>query len=247
MKRLSLFFALLFVVSACSGCATYKKWFYYDRLVRDHRVLQSKVSQDRMAADRVIYDLRMQLVEKERLLSDITQTTTQFSSFQNATNQNFDSLKVAQQRLQDSLQQELHDSQAKLEMTDRGLVVTFLAEILFDSGQAMVRTEALMTIDKVAQVINKQALGSNVAIEGHTDTDPIISSHWESNWELSVARALAVLHSFVDDARVAPNRLSAVGYGEYRPVASNATKQGKAQNRRVEIVILPELARQQFA
>lgn len=134
---------------------------------------------------------------------------------------------------------ELAEYKAKLEMTERGLVITFLAEIFFDSGKDVLKSQGKEALEKVAKVLNSDVPDSRVAIEGHTDTDPIRHSGWTSNWELSSARALAVLHYFVDDGKVAPERLSAVAYGEYHPVVSNATIEGKQKNRRVEIVILP--------
>ena len=79
-------------------------------------------------------------------------------------------------------------------------------------------------------------------IEGHTDNQPIKYSGWKSNWELSAHRALSVLHH-LKDTGIAPERLSAIGYGEYRPVASNQSTQGQQLNRRVEIVILPRLVK----
>ncbi|PIP18961.1 MAG: hypothetical protein COX41_05460, partial [Candidatus Omnitrophica bacterium CG23_combo_of_CG06-09_8_20_14_all_41_10] len=93
--------------------------------------------------------------------------------------------------------------------------------------------------DKVAEVLNRDVPDSQVAVEGHTDNDPIKYSGWKSNWELSSGRALAVLHYLVDECKVEPQRLSANGYGEYHPVAPNDTPQNKQKNRRVEIVILP--------
>jgi len=138
-----------------------------------------------------------------------------------------------------NLKDELANYKAKLEMTERGLVITFLAEVFFDSGKDTLRPQGKVSLEKVAQVINKDVPDSRVAIEGHTDSDPIKYSGWKSNWELSSARALAVLHYFVDEGAVKPERLSAVAYGEYQPVASNDTKEGKQENRRVEIVILP--------
>ncbi|MBI4226988.1 MAG: flagellar motor protein MotB, partial [Candidatus Omnitrophica bacterium] len=80
-------------------------------------------------------------------------------------------------------------------------------------------------------------------IEGHTDNEPIKASGWKSNWELSTARATSVLHYLVDNKGVSPERVSAIGYGEYRPVISNATAEGRQQNRRVEVVVLPQAAR----
>jgi chemotaxis protein MotB len=83
-----------------------------------------------------------------------------------------------------------------------------------------------------------------VGIEGHTDNDPIKKSGWKSNWELSTARALSVLH-YLSEQSVNEPRLSAIGYGEYRPVASNDIKDGRQKNRRVEIVILPKIEKTQ--
>ena len=125
-------------------------------------------------------------------------------------------------------------------MQDRGLVITFLDEILFDSGKAKIRPEADPVLDKVTSVITTKAADLNIGIEGHTDNTPIKYSGWKSNWELSTARATSVLHYLIDKG-VLPEKLAAIGYGEFRPVASNDTPEGQRKNRRVEIVILPEL------
>lgn len=147
-----------------------------------------------------------------------------------------DDLERARAELQDKIGRE---KGVKVEMMDRGLVITFLNEVLFDSGKAKLKTEALSTLEKVAGVLKTTVRDLNVGIEGHTDNVPIKYSGWKSNWELSAARALSVLHYLVDDQDVAPQRLTQAGYGEFRPVASNDTKEGRQQNRRVEIVILP--------
>ncbi|MFA5038273.1 MAG: OmpA family protein [Candidatus Omnitrophota bacterium] len=131
-------------------------------------------------------------------------------------------------------------SGVSLSMEDRGLVITFLDEILFDSGKAKIRSEAFSALDKVTSVITSKAPDMNIGVEGHTDNVPIKYSGWKSNWELSTARATAVLHYLVEKG-VAPENLAAIGYGEFRPVASNDSAEGRRKNRRVEIVILPEL------
>jgi chemotaxis protein MotB len=82
-----------------------------------------------------------------------------------------------------------------------------------------------------------------IGIEGHTDNEPIQASGWKSNWELSAARALGVLHYLQDEKRVEGWRLSAIGYGEQQPVADNAAKDGRQLNRRVEIVIMPKISK----
>jgi len=150
-------------------------------------------------------------------------------------------LERAKKELEDRLKKEIGDREAKIEMTDRGLVITFVAEVLFDSGKANLRSEALGKLDKVAQVLRTTVRDLNVGVEGHTDNVPIRHSGWKSNWELSSARAMSVLHYMVDEQGVEPARLSATGYGEYRPVASNDDSDGRQRNRRVEIVILPKV------
>ncbi len=145
----------------------------------------------------------------------------------------------AQRRLAESLKKELGDARAKLEMTERGLVLTFLDEIFFDSGKAVVKQEGAPTLQKVSVVLKETVPDSLVAVEGHTDNEPIRYSGWKSNWELSSARALAVVHYLTESQDLTPERLRAVGFGEYHPVSSNDTLEGRRQNRRVEVVILP--------
>jgi len=157
--------------------------------------------------------------------------------------QQIDELGQAKKLLEDRLSQEIQDKQVRLERMGKGLVITFVADVLFDSGKATIRPEASASLDKVARVLQENVPDLNVGIEGHTDNIPIKVSGWKSNWELSSARALSVLHYLIDEKGVSPERLSAIGYGEYRPVASNDSKNGRQQNRRVEIVILPKMSK----
>jgi chemotaxis protein MotB len=153
-------------------------------------------------------------------------------------------LERAKQELEKRLQDEINNKQVKVEMQDKGLVITFVAEVLFDSGKAKLRQDSLSKLSKVANVLNTTVADLNVGIEGHTDNEPIKKSGWKSNWELSTARALSVLH-YLSEQSVNEPRLSAIGYGEYRPVASNDAKAGRQKNRRVEIVILPKVEKTQ--
>ncbi len=157
--------------------------------------------------------------------------------------QQIDDLGQAKKLLEDRLSQEIQDKQVKLERMGKGLVITFVADVLFDSGKAAIKPEASASLDKVARVLQENVPDLNVGIEGHTDNIPIKVSGWKSNWELSSARALSVLHYLIDEKGISPERLSAIGYGEYRPVASNDSKKGRQQNRRVEIVILPKVSK----
>ena len=154
-----------------------------------------------------------------------------------------DDLDEAKRILEDRLSQEISDKQVRLQRQEKGLVITFVADILFDSGKAELRSVAYPTLDKVVRVLKENVPDLNVGIEGHTDNEPIRHSGWKSNWELSAHRALSVLHYLVDEKGISPTRLSALAYGEFHPVASNETKQDRQLNRRVEIVILPRVAK----
>lgn len=150
-------------------------------------------------------------------------------------------LERAKMELEDRLHGEISDNEVMVEMGDRGLIITFVAEVLFASGKANLRSNALNKLAKVSRVLNTTVRDLNVGVEGHTDNIPIKHSGWKSNWELSSARAMSVVHYLIDEHGVDPVRLSATGYGEYHPIADNNTKEGRQRNRRVEIVILPKI------
>ncbi|MBU3959157.1 MAG: OmpA family protein [Candidatus Omnitrophica bacterium] len=154
-----------------------------------------------------------------------------------------DELNQARGILETRLAGEIRDKQVKLEMMEKGLVITVVGDIVFDSGKDKIRPEVYSILDKISMVLKENVPQLSVGIEGHTDNQPIQYSNWKSNWELSVARSLSVLHFLVDEKGISPERISAIGYGEYHPVASNDTKQGCQLNRRVEIVILPRLTK----
>lgn len=157
--------------------------------------------------------------------------------------QQLDELNQAKRLLENRLSKEIQDKQVKLEMMEKGLVITVVGDVLFDSGKAKIRPQSFPILDKVASVLKENVPELNIGIEGHTDNQPIKFSGWKSNWELSTARALSVLHYLVEEKNISPERVSAIGYGEYRQVASNSTKEGRQLNRRVEIVILPQFTK----
>jgi len=145
--------------------------------------------------------------------------------------------------LEERLAQEIKEKKLRLSMKRKGLVVTFVAEILFDPGKAQLKKESLYILDKVAKILKNEVPPSyRISIEGHTDNQPIKYSKWKSNWELSCHRALSVLY-YLEKKGINPSRLSSTGFGEYHPVASNETEEGRALNRRVEIVIIPPTIR----
>ncbi|MDD3296901.1 MAG: OmpA family protein [Candidatus Omnitrophica bacterium] len=147
-------------------------------------------------------------------------------------------LRSTKSLLEERLSKEINDKQVKLSMAEKGLVITFVAEVLFDSGKAKLRKESYPILNKVVAILQEEVPENNIGVEGYTDNIPIKYSRWNSNWELSAQRALSVL-AYLESEGVSPLRLSATGYGEYKPVASNDTVEGRQSNRRVEIVILP--------
>jgi chemotaxis protein MotB len=147
-------------------------------------------------------------------------------------------LEDAKSLLENRLKNEIRDKQVKLDITKRGLVITIVDEVLFDSGKAVLRKNAHSILDKVIGVIKEKVAHRNVGIEGHTDNQPIKYSAWKSNWELSTARATTVLH-YLETTGLDSKKLQATGFGEHHPITSNRTEEGRQQNRRVEIVILP--------
>lgn len=154
-----------------------------------------------------------------------------------------ENLAQAKRLLEDRLGKEISDNEVKLQMMEKGLVITVVGDLLFDSGKAKIKSGAYPLLDKVATVLRENMANFNVGIEGYTDNVQIKHSNWKSNWELSTARSLSVLHYLVSQKGVSPERLSAIGFGEYRPVASNDTKEGRKLNRRVEIVIQPKITK----
>ncbi|HXE44800.1 MAG TPA: flagellar motor protein MotB [Conexibacter sp.] len=131
-----------------------------------------------------------------------------------------------------------HGFKAQVEtvVTQRGLVVRLLTDnVLFDSGLAQIKGEGLPLLGEVATLLGVDRVHP-IVVEGHTDDVPIATSQFASNWELSTARASAVVRWLIGRGLPA-RRFSAAGYADLRPLASNATAAGRARNRRVEVVL----------
>jgi chemotaxis protein MotB len=218
---LSKIFILLFVSTlglAASGCTVIFQ--------KGRRVDVDKISHLKSEID----DLEKQRGDLERANEDLAKAN--------------DELERAKKELEDRLKKEIADKEVKVEMQDRGLVVTFVSEVLFDSGKADLKKDSYEKLNKVGEVLNTTVRDLNIAIEGHTDNDPIKRSGWKSNWELSTARALSVLHYLDENQQISPIRMRATGFGEYQPVVANDSKSNKQKNRRVEIVIVPPVQKE---
>lgn len=130
------------------------------------------------------------------------------------------------------------DMELDVEMLDDIIVLHIMDSALFDSGKATVRSNSQLILDNMSlMLVQFTDYIRMIRIEGHTDNVPIYSARFHSNWELSTSRAVNVLEYLLDNSGIVPEKFSAVGYGEFRPVAGNDTEEGKAKNRRVDFVI----------
>jgi chemotaxis protein MotB len=124
-----------------------------------------------------------------------------------------------------------------LEMGRDGLVISLREAGFFESGSAEPKPEALPTLRQIAEKLGPTPY--DLRIEGHTDNVPIHNAEFDSNWELSAARATHIARLFLEMKAIPADRLSAAGYAEFHPVASNDTAEGRAENRRVDLVVMP--------
>lgn len=128
--------------------------------------------------------------------------------------------------------------QIKFILEDRGLVIRISERVFFSSGEAFIRPEVKPILNILGQTFEK--IPNSIRIEGHTDNVPIQTMRFPSNWELSTERATGIVRYLLNHFKIDPNRLSASGYAEFRPIASNHTPEGKLKNRRVDFVIMNE-------
>lgn len=128
------------------------------------------------------------------------------------------------------------ENQVTVNIGDIGVWITFKDYVLFDSGSAAVKPETIGTLVELGEIL--KVVNNYVRIEGYTDNVPISNSMYSNNWDLSVMRASKVLDIIVSQGGFPSDKISAIGYGEYRAIAPNDSEEGKAKNRRVDIVIL---------
>jgi|SRR5579871_3485208 len=136
------------------------------------------------------------------------------------------------------LQEEIKSGKLRINMTPRGLVISFEQAALFHSGEDEILPEAYPTIAKIAAAMNR--IPNPARLEGHTDSVPIHNSRFRSNWELSAARSIALMELLTGTFEVDRYKLSIAGYAETAPADTNDTAEGRAHNRRVDVAILNE-------
>jgi chemotaxis protein MotB len=145
-------------------------------------------------------------------------------------------LTTVQGELESTLAAEIKRNEVALHLEPDGLVISLREAGFFDSGSATMKAQAEDAFSRVAKILQEHPYG--IRVEGHTDPVPIHTSQFASNWELSTARATELVKILIEQHGIAAERLSAAGYAEFHPVASNTTSKGRQLNRRVDVVIL---------
>lgn len=187
---------------------------------------KAREAQTKSAAD--LEDLKTKLAENQAHTQELEQEKEAASQ--------------SHKSLEDEMRAALESKDVAISQLQGKLTVNILDRIMFDSGEADLRPDGAAVLRKVAGVLTQHP-NLKAHVIGHTDNVPIRASarsRFASNWELSTARALAAVRFLTEQAGVDPRRIGAVGYGEFRPVADNATAEGRAKNRRIAITILPD-------
>ncbi len=148
-----------------------------------------------------------------------------------------DDLEHMKRELEKKLAGQIARRAVSLQMGRDGLVISLREAGFFDSGSATPHPETLDTLREIAASVDQTPY--DMRVEGHTDNIPIHTLEFDSNWELSAARATRIARMMLQLQAISPERLSAAGYGEFHPVDSNETPEGRARNRRVDLIVLP--------
>ena len=234
MLLISLSMSMLLVVS----CVSKSK---YVELENNSNEMQAQLEQDKS-------NLRLQITklqgENNSLLSTIEGLKTELRQEKLAVQQKdseISEIEKTRRDIESSLKDQIAQKDIKLEEIEGKLKVTFVDKILFDSGSVMIKPKGQEVLLKLADSFRENK-DQNIAVEGHTDDVQIGSALLErfpTNWELSTARATAVVRFLQEKGNIEPERLTASGFSFYRPVATNETPEGREQNRRIEVILVP--------
>ncbi len=225
MKVLAIVFISLFVLTAGAGGYLYKK---------QHQPLQEELDKTVVAKQNLERDL-------EDVQTELNQKVAELSKAFQEKEAEIDYIKTTKDSLIAEMSAEINDNQIQITQMADKLKVSIVDKILFPSGETQISPEGLKVLKRVGDILKKSE-DKIVRVEGHTDNIPIkgrLQKKYPTNWELSTARATNVVRFLLDEVGMVPERLESVGMGEFHPVAENDTKEGRAQNRRIEIMLLP--------
>lgn len=250
-KKLVFSAAVLFLAA---GCVSRKQYLIKEdlayRLGEENADLKnqlSTVTADRDALrqtnDGLLRDMTANKTELSKRVADLTaqnqDMARQLRDLEAAKAEEVSRLKSTYEQLVGDLKSEIASGEVQITNLKGKLSVNLVDRILFDSGKSEVKASGQKVLDRVGTIL-KNAKDRQIVVEGHTDNVPIggvLKDKYLSNWELSSARALNVVHYLQDHVGVEGDRLAAIGYGEHKPVAPNDTPENKAKNRRIELVL----------
>gem|GEM_PF-499565 len=198
----------------------------------------SKASEELTGVKKQLADeQRLGEAERKKQRAEIARLTSNLAALRSEPSAQDPNLAKAKQELTQVLQEEIKQKTAEVVSSFDRVIVRFQSDVLFERTTVLLRQSARARLGQIAEVLAKYP-DYQLRIEGHTDSVPIRTARFPSNWELSTARATSIVHYLLTHHQFKPTRLSAAGYGEFRPIASNNSAEGRAQNRRVDIVIL---------
>ena len=209
-----------------------------DQLTADRAELERLLAARSGELGKTIAELRQR---SEALGAENIRLAQELSDAQKAREEKVKELSSTYDQLVDKMKGEIAKGQVTISELKGKLTVNMVDAILFDSGKAEIKTEGLVVLGKVIEIL-RAVNDKAIRIEGHTDAMPIAGSlaqRYPTNWELSAARAINVAR-YLQKESINPAFLSAAGFGEFKPVADNATVEGRAKNRRIEIVLVPK-------
>ena len=200
----------------------------------------------RQVADqgRELAALRARASDLEAIRDQLQRASGELKAQVEAKEKELAALRATQEELAEGLKKEIADKQIQVERIRDQLRVEMVDEILFDSGEAVIKPAGLEVLRRVGAVL-KKTQDRQIEVQGHTDNVQIVgqlAKRFPTNWELSAARATNVARFLQDEAKIDPTLLSAAGFSEYRPRAPNDTEEGRRKNRRIEILIGPVMS-----
>lgn len=208
--------------------------------------LQKQLAEEQSASRKKIEELTLQFDKKRSGYEmRISQLTDQIAALKKLSQAQKDSLeRMAKQAtdLENQLQTEIRSGDIKIKRLFNKIIININDRISFDSGSAVLKPDVKPSLDKIVAILRDYS-GNRISVEGHTDDVPLIpGSRFRDNWQLSTERALSVLNYIIADTKIDPARYSAAGFGKYQPLVPNDSSENRAQNRRVDIVVIPNIA-----
>lgn len=231
---------LLVLVLGIAGGAGYFGYGMYQSAT-DRQVAAQKKAED---ATNKLHDLEAANKDLEEKVKGLEQEKGNLSAQVQAKDDELNKLKATYDSLQEQMKAEIDQGEIHLTQNGQRLQVDLVDKILFDSGKAEISDRGGEVLKKIGDVLAKVD-DKIIQVSGHTDDSPIADKELQvkfpSNWELSAARAVNVVRFLSEQTKVPGKRLVAAGYGQFHPIATNANHEGRARNRRIEILLTPEV------